>query len=64
MRFHCANGRRYCSVAHVRGNIVVGMIHTQLIRTEKGAFPEKYHVLMNYSEDHEISLFIENIGYN
>jgi len=34
------------------------MIHTQLTRTEKVAFPEKYHVLMNYSEDHEISFLI------
>jgi len=30
------------------------MIHAQLTKTEKVAFREKYHVLMNHSEDHKI----------
>jgi len=30
------------------------MIHAQFTRTEKMAFHEKYHVLMNYSEDHKV----------
>ena len=34
---------------------VVGIIHAQLDRTEKVTFHEKYHVLMNHSEDHKIS---------
>jgi len=34
------------------------MIHVQLTRIEKMAFHEKYHVLMNYSEDHKISLLM------
>ena len=33
---------------------VVGMIHAQLTRTEKMAFHEKYHVLMNDSQDRKI----------
>jgi len=44
---------------------VVDIIHTQLTRTEKMAFHEKYHVLMNYSEDHKIvPVLHQNIGYN
>jgi len=30
------------------------MIHAQLTRTEKMAFHEKYHVLMNHSQDRKI----------
>jgi len=33
---------------------VVDIIHPQLTRTEKMAFDEKYHVLMNHSESHKI----------
>ena len=33
---------------------VVDMIHAQLTRTENLAFYEKYHMLMNDSEDHKI----------
>jgi len=32
----------------------VDMIHAQLTRTEKMAFHEKYHVLMNHSQDRKI----------
>jgi len=45
----------YCSFAQLRileVTTVLGMIHAQLTKTEKVAFPEKYHVLMNYSEGH------------
>jgi len=45
--------------------IVVGMIRVQLTRSEKVAFHEKYHVLMNRSEDHKIGTVLhQNIGYN
>jgi len=44
---------------------VVDIIHAQLTRTEKMAFHEKYHVLMNYSKDHNIGPVLhQNIGYN
>jgi len=44
---------------------VADIIRAQLTRTEKIAFHEKYHVLMNYSEDHKIGpLLHQNIGYN
>jgi len=44
---------------------VVDIIHAQLTRTEKMAFHEKYHVLMNYSEHHKIDTVLhQNIGYN
>ena len=33
---------------------VVCKIHAQHTRTEKVAFPEKYHVLLNHSEDQKI----------
>jgi len=43
----------------------VDTIHAQLTRTEKMAFHEKYHALMNYSEDHKIGPVLhQNIGYN
>jgi len=32
----------------------VDMIHARLTRTEKMAFHEKYHVLMNHSQDRKI----------
>jgi len=37
---------------------IVGMIHSRLTRTEKMSFHEKYHVLMNNSEDKKIGLVI------
>jgi len=43
--------------------IVVDMIHAQLIRTEKVAFHEKYRVLMNRSQNWSW-YFIKNIGYS
>jgi len=44
---------------------VVDIIHAQLTRTEKMSFHGRYHVLMNYSEDHKIGPVLhQNIGYN
>jgi len=44
---------------------IVDIIHAQLTRIEKMAFHEKYHVLMNYSEDHKIGPMLhQSIGYN
>ena len=44
---------------------VVDIIHAQLTSTVKMAFHEKYHVLMNYSEDHKIGPVLhQSIGYN
>jgi len=43
--------------------IVVDMIQAQLTRTEKMAFHEKYHVLMNRSQNWSW-YFIKNIGYS
>jgi len=38
---------------------VVDMIHSQFRRTEKMAFHEKYHVLMNHSENHKIGSVLQ-----
>jgi len=44
---------------------VVDIIHAQLTRSENVAFHEKYHVLMNHSQDHKIGpVFHQNIDYN
>jgi len=44
---------------------VADIIHAQFTRSEKMAFHEKYHVLMNHSKDHEIGPVLhQNIGYN
>jgi len=37
---------------------IVDMIHAQLIRIEKMAFYEKYHMLMNDSEGQKIGLVL------
>ena len=37
---------------------VMDMIREQLTRSEKVAFRETYHVLMNHSEDHKIGTVI------
>jgi len=43
----------------------VDMIHAQLTRTEEMAFHEKYHVLMNHSQDRKIvPVFHLNIVYS